>query len=170
MRTVYWDVDTQLDFVSPAGSLYVKGAEKIIPRIAQLNRYAMANGVPLVSTMDAHLENDVEFRTWAHHCIVGTLGQRKPAETLVGQILFPKVTTDVFESPALAPLLRELAAERFVVYGVVTEICVRYAALGLLKTGAKVEIVPDAIQHLNEGDRDDFLTTFHRNGGALFTS
>jgi nicotinamidase-related amidase len=50
MKTVFFDIDTQIDFVYPAGALYVPGAEHILPVIGELNRRA-----PLViSTMDAH--------------------------------------------------------------------------------------------------------------------
>ena len=30
MKTVFFDIDTQIDFVYPAGSLYVPGAEHIL--------------------------------------------------------------------------------------------------------------------------------------------
>ena len=40
MRTVFFDVDTQIDFVYPAGALYVPGAESIVPLIARLNAAA----------------------------------------------------------------------------------------------------------------------------------
>ncbi len=166
-KTVFWDVDTQLDFVSPAGSLYVPEAELVVPLVASLNRFAKAHGHGLVSTVDAHTENDVEFQTWPHHCIAGTLGQRKPASTLVDQIVLEKVTTDAFLSPRIAPLLRDLDAERFVVYGVVTEICVRFAALGLLRTGAKVEVVTDAVRHLSENAMQAFYAEFTAAGGEL---
>ena len=166
MNTVFFDVDTQLDFVSPSGSLYVPGAEKHIPAIAALNRRATR----LVSTVDAHSENDIEFRTWPPHCIVGTLGQRKPAELLVpGQIIFEKVTTDAFLNPRLLPLLGELGADRYVVYGVVTEICVRFAALGLLATGKPVDVVTDAVEMLNATARDAFYAEFTGRGGRLVT-
>src|ERR1700716_3215864 len=84
MRTVFFDVDTQIDFLYPAGGLYVPGAERIIPNIAKLNHYAGSNEIPLVSSMDAHSENDTEFLHYPPHCIAGTLGQRKPTETLLG--------------------------------------------------------------------------------------
>src|SRR5205809_1422014 len=45
-------------------SLYVPGAETIVDRIAALNRYAASHGIPVVSTADAHTENDPEFRDW----------------------------------------------------------------------------------------------------------
>ena len=38
MTTVYMDVDTQLDFLCPAGALYVPGAETIVETVAALNR------------------------------------------------------------------------------------------------------------------------------------
>ena len=40
MKTVYFDVDTQLDFVYPSGALYVPGAEQIVDRIVHLNQQA----------------------------------------------------------------------------------------------------------------------------------
>ena len=61
MKTIFFDIDTQLDFLYPAGALYVPGAERIVPAIARLNRYAAAHGIPVVSTTDAHAENDPEF-------------------------------------------------------------------------------------------------------------
>ena len=29
--TIFWDVDTQVDFMLPTGKLYVPGAEQIVP-------------------------------------------------------------------------------------------------------------------------------------------
>ena len=159
MKTVFFDIDTQIDFVYPAGALYVPGAEHILPVVGELNRRA-----PLViSTMDAHSEDDPEFQIYPHHCVVGTTGQHKPAITLldqratvpaasadVRQLILEKQKLDCFSSPHLEPLLARLNADRYVVYGVVTEICVRFAAFGLLKTGKPVEIVTDAVKALDE--------------------
>ena len=149
MRTVFLDVDTQLDFLYPAGALYVNGAEHLVPAIVALNRYAIANSIPLLSTVDAHTEHDPEFRTWPAHCVVGTLGQRKPSETLVGQRLIEKQSVDCFSVPAFQPMLEQLNADRFVVYGVVTEICVLNAALGLQQFGKPIEIVAEAVKELS---------------------
>src|ERR1700677_349232 len=79
MKTVFFDIDTQLDFVLPAGALYAPGAESILHNVAALNHRAHV----VISTMDAHTEDDVEFREWPHHCVAGCLGQRKPAATLL---------------------------------------------------------------------------------------
>lgn len=179
LHTVFFDIDTQLDFMYRGGALYVPGAESIIPMIAKLNRAA-----PLViSTMDAHSEDDPEFQIYPHHCVAGTLGQHKPVDTLLEkrsivpdriegarQLILEKQKLDCFSSPHLPPLLAELDANRYVVYGVVTEICVRCAAFGLLKTGKRVEIVTDAIRPLNDVDSENMLGGFCAAGGHLTSS
>jgi nicotinamidase/pyrazinamidase len=179
MKTVFFDIDTQIDFVYPAGSLYVPGAEHILPIVGQLNRSAPV----LVSSMDAHSEDDPEFQIYPHHCVVGTTGQHKPAITLlehratvpgppggIRQWILEKQKLDCFSSPHLEPLLAQLNAERYVVYGVVTEICVRYAAFGLLKTGKPVEIVTDAVKALDEQKASEMFAEFAKAGGRLTTS
>ncbi len=150
MRTIFFDVDTQIDFLFPAGALYVPGAESILPALARLNQFAARNHIPLISTMDAHTENDPEFHAWPAHCVTGTVGQRKPQSLMAGQHIVEKQTLDCFSSPILPALLDSLQAERYIVYGVVTEICVLHAVTGLLKTGARVELVRDAVMHLDE--------------------
>src|ERR1019366_6978829 len=83
MKTVFFDIDSQLDFLYPAGALYVSGAERVVPTIARLNRYAAAHGIPVISTTDAHAEDDPEFRQWPPHCVAGTIGQHKAEATLL---------------------------------------------------------------------------------------
>lgn len=187
MRTVFFDIDTQLDFLYPAGALYVPGAESIVPALARLNRYAADHEIPLVSDVDAHSENDPEFRHWPSHCVAGTLGQQKPASTLiesrgvmrnvvresipvgVRQIIFEKQSLDCFGALNTVKLLDHFKAERYVVYGVVTEICVRHAAIGLLNTGARVELVTDAVRSLDDQQAQAFFDAFESQGGKLTT-
>jgi nicotinamidase/pyrazinamidase len=171
MKTVFFDVDTQLDFVYPAGALYVPGAENIVENLTKLTRYAAEKGYPIIATMDAHSEDDPEFKVWKPHCVVGTVGQQKCAGTIApGQIVIEKQKLDCFSNPALRPLLKELAAERYVVYGVVSELCVRCAALGLLGTGARVEVVTDAIQTLDPAAERALIEELRRVGGLAVES
>jgi nicotinamidase/pyrazinamidase len=188
MKSVFVDVDSQLDFLYPAGALYVPHAERIVPAIARLNRHAAQNGIPVVSTADAHAEDDPEFRIWPRHCVAGTLGQRKAAATLLEkrvvvpnrdcdlavegaqQIVVEKQTVDVFVAPNLGRVIERLNAERFVVYGVVTEICVLYAARGLFARGKQVTVVTDAIQTLNTADSVRALEELRGGGATLAVS
>jgi nicotinamidase/pyrazinamidase len=69
----------------------------------------------------------------------------------------------------LPALLERLGAGRYVVYGVVTEICVKLAAFGLLKTGGRVELVTDAVRSLKEDEAAKTLAEFTAAGGVLTT-
>jgi nicotinamidase/pyrazinamidase len=96
---IFWDVDTQQDFMDPDGKLYVKGAELIVPKLAQLTQYAHAHGYPIVASSDDHqLEHDEisaspDFKvTFPPHCMRGTRGAEKIAET---ELLSPMVIEPV---------------------------------------------------------------------------
>ncbi|HTQ53955.1 MAG TPA: isochorismatase family cysteine hydrolase [Bryobacteraceae bacterium] len=171
MKTVFVDVDTQIDFLFPAGALYVPGAERLLPGISRLNHYAVEHGIPLLSTADAHAENDPEFREWPPHCVAGTAGQAKPAETLVGagQTIIEKQKLDVFSNPEFPALLNRLQADRYVVYGVATDYCVRCVLTGLLDTGKPVTVVTDAIAAVNAEDGARAIAEFQARGGTLAT-
>ena len=185
MKTVFFDIDTQVDFLYPAGALYVPGAERLLPALERLNRYAVEHKIPLVSSMDAHSEDDPEFKTWPAHCVAGTAGQLKPTVTMVGkpavvpnrpaeveiegapQVILEKQQLDLFTNPNIHHLLAKLQADHYVVYGVVTEYCVKFAAMGLLATGKKVTLITDAIQTLHPADSEAMIAEFTKQGGAL---
>lgn len=184
---VFFDIDTQLDFLYPGGALYAPGAERIVPAITHLNRFAARHGIPVVSTTDAHFEDDIEFKLWPHHCVAGAIGQRKAEATLLEkrvtipnrecdlaidgaqQIIVEKQTTDAFATLNLGRIVERLGAERYVVYGVVTEICVLLAARGLLMTGKPVTVVTDAIEALTAEGSKRALEEIRAAGGTLAT-
>lgn len=116
---LFWDVDTQFDFMHPAGKLYVPGAETIISNLQRLTAFAAQHGIPIVASADAHLETDPEFSQYPPHCLVGTPGQKKIEGTLLPdhyiipnhqidlprdlgsypEIIIEKQTVDVFTNP-----------------------------------------------------------------------
>jgi nicotinamidase/pyrazinamidase len=167
----YFDIDTQIDFVFPAGALYAPGAERVIPAVAELNQYAGDHGIPLISTMCAHPEDSREFEVWPPHCIIGTVGQQKPAATLLAdrakQIIIEKDELDLFSNPSLVPLLDSLRIDECYVYGVLTEYCVKCAIMGLLKTERKVWLVTKAIAALSEAKGAQVIQEFQAAGGQL---
>jgi nicotinamidase/pyrazinamidase len=176
---LYFDIDTQIDFMYPAGALYVPGAEKLIPLVATLNRSAAASGAKVISTTCAHVEDDSEFKQWPPHCVVGTVGQQKPAALLLekrslppvadaDQIILQKSQLNLFTNPHTDALIRALDPEECIVYGVVTEYCVMHCAMGLLDRGYKVALVREAIQCLSNADADRFFHDFASRSGASF--
>ncbi|HEV8613596.1 MAG TPA: cysteine hydrolase family protein [Gemmatimonadales bacterium] len=88
MATVFWDVDTQHDFMLSSGKLYVSGSEEIIPVLRRLTDYAHARGIRIIASADDHVPVHHELsatpdwrETFPEHCMRGTPGQRKIPET-----------------------------------------------------------------------------------------
>ena len=196
-HVVFWDVDTQVDFMLPGGKLYVPGAERIIPNLRRLVDTARQGRVLLVSSADAHLPDDEEFKDFPPHCVQGTPGQKKIPETLTRspvvvpnvpdaclpegfaagqQVLIEKRKLDVFTNPnirgVLERVVRSAAPVRpeFVVFGVVTEYCVACAASGLLERGHRVAIVTDAIETLDPAAGHRTLDELVSRGACLITT
>jgi nicotinamidase/pyrazinamidase len=184
----FFDIDTQLDFMVPGGALYGPGAEKLIPRVALLNRFASDGGVPLISTTDAHPEDAAEFRVWPPHCVVGTFGQQKPVATLLSghsvvtndtsfdlssldpaakQIILEKNDLDLFSNPHTRALLDKLNVTECAVYGVFVDYCVKCAIFGLLKAGRRVSLVIDAADHISPDAGKQVISDFVAAGGRL---
>jgi nicotinamidase/pyrazinamidase len=83
------------------------------------------------------------------------------------QIILQKQTVNAFDALNIGALLGRLGADRYVVYGVVTEICVLHAALGLLKMGKPVMVVADAIAGLKTEDSEKALSQIRAAGGTV---
>lgn len=190
-RLLFWDVDTQIDFMQPGGKLYVPGAEKIIPQLQSLATFAEQHSIPLVSTVDAHLETDPEFSEYPAHCLAGTPGQKKVDGTVLArhfvipnhkvtlpenlasfpQVIVEKQATDVFTNPNMDRLLALIARDReIVLYGVVTEICVQHAARGLIERGKHVHLVTDAIRELDSAKAEETARMVRSNGGMMLST
>ncbi|MEO8879695.1 MAG: isochorismatase family protein [Gemmatimonadaceae bacterium] len=85
---IFWDVDTQHDFMDRDGKLYVQGAELIKSKLAQLTQYAHAHGIQIVASSDDHQLEHAELsaapdfvETFPPHCMRGTTGAEKIPET-----------------------------------------------------------------------------------------
>jgi len=85
---LFWNVDTQIDFIEPAGKLYVKGAEKLKPVLKKITKFAADNQIRVINTCDFHLINSFELSphpdfktTFPEHCMAGTNGAEFIEET-----------------------------------------------------------------------------------------
>ena len=189
---IFWEVDTQADFMLPGGKLYVPGAERLLPNIRRLTDAARQGRVFLVSHGCYHTQDDPEFSTFPPHCIQGTAGAGFVPEALAEQvitvpnqptaalprdlsqcqqILLEKQTLDIFESRHAGELVERLDHDaEFVVFGVVTEYCVRLATKGLLARGRRVSVVQDAIETLNSADGEKTVAELKALGATFITT
>jgi nicotinamidase/pyrazinamidase len=188
MRAIFWDVDTQYDFMKADGKLYVPDAESLIPNLKRLTDYAHAHGIRIIASADDHVPGHRELSdapdwttTFPLHCMRGTAGQKKIAETVLrdplviepepldaaalvarvrahrGDILFLKHWFDVFTNSNVETVVDALAPEDIVLYGVAQDVCDRYAIEGLLSRRPRIRLyaVTDAMKpiHADAGER-----------------
>jgi nicotinamidase/pyrazinamidase len=189
---IFWAVDAQEDFMRPGGKLYVPGAEKLLPNLRQLTNAARQGRAFLVSHGCIHDANDPEFTQFPPHCIRGSAGAKLVPEALAEtfvtipnepgaklpddlsqyqQIVLEKQTLDIFQSRHAESLLARLPRDaEFIVFGVVTEYCVRFAAKGLLERGRRVSVVHNAIETLDAKESSRTLEELTALGARLITT
>lgn len=87
-KTLFWNVDTQFDFVSPKGKLYVPEAELLLSIWKQLTELATQNSIKVINTADWHFTESKELsekpdfvNTFPPHCMAESLGARFVNET-----------------------------------------------------------------------------------------
>jgi len=189
---IFWEVDVQADFMLPGGKLYVPSAEKLLPNIQRLTDAARQGHVFLVSHGCFHTPDDPEFKIFPPHCVKGTQGSELVPEALTDtiarvpnepgarlphdlltyhQVLLEKQTLNIFESRHADELVRRLGDHpEFVVFGVVTEYCVRLAAKGLLERKRRVAVVQDAIETLKPEGGQSAIAELRQLGARLTTT
>jgi nicotinamidase/pyrazinamidase len=87
-KTIFWNVDTQKDFIEPDGKLYVQGAEEIKQKLRQITKLAKEYNIRVVNTADYHFVNSRELdknpdmmNTFPEHCMAGSEGAEYIKET-----------------------------------------------------------------------------------------
>ncbi len=109
--TIFWDVDTQYDFMQPDGKLYVPGAETIIPKVSEVRRFAIEDGYSLVADIDWHsrdnkeISEDPDFKvTFPPHCMAGEPGGERVG--FLGDVPIQYVPIDEMDVDAIQTLVR----------------------------------------------------------------
>jgi len=193
VKTLLWDVDTQLDFMEPGGKLPVPGAASIRPAISRLTNLLPSTCI-MSGSVDAHTPRDPEFKMWPEHCVNGTPGQRKIPESTRGtplfipsiklkanqmseaiasggQILFEKQHNAVETNPNTRPFLEAVNPDQIVVYGVASDICVDFAVRYLAGAmGYDVTVAYDAIKGIDPNKIKKCISEWRSLGVSLSMS
>ena len=200
---IFWDVDTQADFMHADGKLYVPDAEAIIPNLKRLTDAAHERGIRIVASADDHVPSHRELarapdfrQTFPEHCMRGTPGQAKIAETRLkeplviapdaedpamladrvrthpGDVLFLKHRFDVFTNANVEPVLSVLDPRHVILYGVAQDVCVRHAVEGLLARGpsARLTVVRDAVKPIDPAAGERLFRQWSDAGVAILNT
>ena len=174
---LFWNVDTQNDFVLPSGKLYVQGAELLTQKWKELTQLAAENSIRVINTADSHYRNSKELssnpdfiKTFPPHCMSNSHGaeyipETNPANPFVfdwnkdylvnsdidkyRNIIIKKDMFDVFKGNKITEtILDYLSPKIVIVYGVTTNVCVNDAVIGLVNKVEKLYVIKDAIKEL----------------------
>lgn len=189
-KVLFFDIDTQYDFMLPGGNLYVKDAETIIPNLKRLTEFAINNNIHVFASADSHPQNDPEFEQFPPHCLSGSAGNRKIKETYlpnapviryyeanpnvdlekVNGLIFTKNTFDVFSNPFVDEYLNKIKPEEIILYGIATDYCVKAAAESLLERGFSVTLVVDAVKAVDPNTEDEIIKNLLAKGMKTTTT
>ena len=174
-QTIFYDLNTQRDFVLHDGKFHIEGAENLEPTWKAITDLARDQKVRIVCSVDCHVPGDPQLKSWGgpypDHCMAGTPGQEKIDETkplnpLIlenreytpdeiqkildhqGEIVFRRQQFEkLADNPHLGAILRLVLHpfQDIVIYGVYTEACVSREIAALTGVGPKLHIVTDAV-------------------------
>ena len=182
-------VDVQNDFADPAGGLYVRGGEQVVPLVDAEAAAAREAGALVVCTQDWHPADTPHFAkdggTWPVHCVGGTWGSElHPDLAADGVERVRKVTggedgysgftvrdpvTGAETPTPLEALLRDRGVERVVVAGLATDYCVLETVLDAVRLGFPTTVLRDGVRavDLEPGDGDRALQRMADAGAVL---
>ena len=87
-KIIFWNVDTQKDFMNKDGKLSIAGADTIRKNLEELTDLARKYKIRVVNTVDYHLPNDKEISdnpdfktTFPPHCLMMSDGAKFIKET-----------------------------------------------------------------------------------------
>jgi nicotinamidase/pyrazinamidase len=177
-RTALIVTDVQNDFADPAGTLYVKGGEGVVPFVNDEIDRAVRAGALVVYTQDWHPKSTPHFQKdggiWPMHCVQGTWGaQLRPDLAVKGETVRKGTggedgysgfsvrdpVSGETGATGLEGKLRGRGIERVVVVGIATDYCVKETSLDAVRLGFEVRVLLAGIRgvDLQPGDSDRAL-------------
>ncbi len=123
-------VDMVNDFCKPGGAMVLPGSETLVPPQLCVIHAARAVGAPVVWIHDSHrrnMRNDREWRLRTPHCVEGTWGTEiiEDLGARDDEIHVNKHRYSAFFQTDLDLVLKDMNIRQVIVFGVVTNICVR---------------------------------------------
>ncbi len=129
-KTAVIVIDMINEFCKPGGRMVLPGYETLMPQQKALITAARANGVPVIFVVDSHRKNMRRDREWAKrtpHGVENTWATQviDDLEVQDEDIVVIKHRYSAFFQTDLDLVLKDMLISQLVVFGVVTNICVR---------------------------------------------
>jgi ureidoacrylate peracid hydrolase len=143
-------VDMLNEFCKPGGAMVLPGYEVLIPPQKKVIEAGRQAGCPIVFVVDTHRPNmrqEREFLKRTPHCLEGSWGAQviEDLEPRPDDIYVVKRRYSAFFNTDLDLTLRDLQLNTLVVFGVVTNICVRSTVHDAFFLGYQVIVPEDCV-------------------------
>lgn len=185
------DLNTQCDFLLPRGAVPVANREQMLPNVRRLMSWARNTRLPVISTIDSHRAGE-RSNGFPPYCIDRTPGQKKLPFTLLPrriilhgdntldlpieafrryrQLIFTKRSGDFLSNPKADRLVSQLRVHHLIVFGVITECCVKAAVLSLIARLRRVVVVKDACGFWSPPDAELAMRQMEAKGAVMVTT
>lgn len=174
-RTAILVVDMLYDFCDPKGAMCLPGAEKLYPIQNNIIKAARTSGMMIGWIVDAHrpgLKRDRELLKRAPHCFEGTSGINvmRQLDKENDDLIFIKRRYSAFFGTDLDLTLRDNLIDTLIVFGVVTNICVRSTVHDAFFNGYQVVVPKDACAATGPREQESSLYDIATHFGVVTES
>ncbi len=165
-------IDMINEFCKPGGKMVLPGYETLVPQQRAVIEAARAADVPVLWVHDAHRANVRRDREWVKrtpHSIEGTwatdiiedLGARSD------EIHVTKRRYSAFFQTDLDMTLKDMMVDQLVIFGVVTNICVRSTVHDAFFNGYEVVVPQDCCAATGQREQDSSLYDIATHFGVV---
>ena len=168
MPNVVIIVDMIRGFLEEGNPLYCgEPAKRIIPNVRKLLAEELAKDSRLLFLCDNHDPDDLEFKMFPRHCVVGT-----PETEIIPELsdypgdIIPKKRYSGFYGTDLDQRLLALSPDKITVCGVCTDICVCHTIADCRNRDYSVEVPANCVASFDESAHEFALQHMEKILGA----
>jgi nicotinamidase/pyrazinamidase len=142
-----------------SGNLASIEMTEAIPRVRLIIEEEVARGTPVIFTKDSHVRDDLEFRIFPPHCIVGTeehdlVPELQEFEGRAEAVIEKRRYSAFFETE-LESVLKRLDPLEVHIIGFCTDICVLHTTADLRNRDFDVVVRRDGVETFNAPEHDN---------------
>ena len=174
-RTAVLVIDMLNEFCKPGGAMVLPGAEKLFPAQKAVLAAARKNSVPVLWVIDNHREGLRRDREWlkrSPHCVEGSWGAEvvEDLEPREVEMRVYKHRYSGFFQTDLDLILKDHRCDQLVIFGVVTNICVRSTVHDAFFNGYTVVVPEDCCAATGPREQESSLYDIATHFGIVSDS
>jgi ureidoacrylate peracid hydrolase len=168
-------IDMLNEFCKPGGAMVLPGYERLVPPQKKVIEAGRQAGSAILFVADTHRPNvrqDREFLKRTPHCLEGTWGARviDDLDPRSDDVYIVKRRYSAFFNTDLDLTLRDLQVDTLVIFGVVTNICVRSTVHDAFFLGYQVIVPEDCVAATGPREQESSLYDIATHFGIVAAS